>query len=201
MKRKKIKKGKAIKNNSKNKKHLPFIIGGVLLIIFIITLSKAYAMLSVEITGNRRSLFKTTEFKVLFDDGSRSIDLKNEGPKSDEEGMLNDPYTFTISNSGEEKAVNKIYFSDISSTIPLKYMKIAIKIDDNEYSEPITMDKFGEIIEEGKVLSPNESVTYSIILWISSDMPNTDELGNNLMNTSYKSKITVESSQETKENT
>ena len=78
MKRKKIKKGKAIKNNSKNKKHLPFIIGGVLLIIFIITLSKAYAMLSVEITGNRRSLFKTTEFKVLFDDG-RNLQYKRTG--------------------------------------------------------------------------------------------------------------------------
>lgn len=184
------------KKPTKNNK-VPFIIAGIILCVFIIAIGISYSMLSVEITGEKMNFFRTNKFEVTFNDGSKYINLKNEGPKTDEEGLLNDPYTFTVTNKGNTPAINKIYFSDISSTIPDKYLKIAIKTNEEEFTEPMTIEEMGDVIEEEIHLNPKESITYTIVLWISNEMPNTDEEGNNLMNTSYKSKITVESTQET----
>ncbi|MGN0973281.1 MAG: hypothetical protein ACI4OT_00915 [Bacilli bacterium] len=199
MKKKKMKK----KVNTKAKKQNRGLIISCILIILVLSLiiGTSYALFSFKVSGKKTNYLKSLVFEVEFDDGSEYINLTNEGPKSDDEGMLNDPYTFTITNSGKANTINKIYFSDITSTIPDKYLKIAIKQNDGDFSTPMTMEEFGSIIEEGIELEPEHSVQYTIVLWISSDMPNTDEQGNSLMNTSYKSKITVESSQETKSNT
>lgn len=197
MAKKSRKKVKKVETKTVVNKKVPFIIAGIILCVFIIVIGISYSMLSVEITGAKTNFFRTNKFEVTFNDGSKYINLTNEGPKKDEEGMLNDPYMFTITNKGNTPAINKIYFSDISSTIPDKYLKIAIKVNDEDYSEPMTLEQMGNVIEEEIHLNPKESITYTIILWIADEMPNTDEEGNNLMNTFYKSKITVESTQET----
>lgn len=198
MKKKKINK----KNNKKtNKQNRGLIISCILIIlVLLVIIGTSYALFSFNVTGKKTNYLKSLVFEVEFDDGSKYINLTNEGPKSDAEGLLNDPYTFTINNSGNVDIVNKIYFSDITSTIPDKYLKIAIKQNNGEFSTPVTMEELGTIIEDGIVLKPGNSVQYTIVLWISSDMPNVDEQGNSLMNTSYKSKITVESIQKTNDN-
>lgn len=195
MRKKTIKKQTKISNkNSKQNRNLIITFVVIILSLFAI-LGTSYALFVTNVTGEKTNYLKPSIFDVEFDDGSKYINLTNEGPKTDEEGLMNDPYTFTITNNGGIEIVNKIYFSDIVSTIPNKYLKIAIKENDSEFSNPVTMEEFGTIIEEEKVLQPGESVQYTIVLWISSDMPNNDESGNSLMNTSYKSKITVESTQ------
>ena len=194
-------KKKLIQLNEKKKKDnstrsLILICVGII-ISFIAILATSFALLQTRIEGKKKNYIKATTFNIIFDDGSEYISLNNEGPTSDEEGILNTPYTFTINNDSELNTTNKIYFTNIESTIPDKYLKISIKIDDGDWSDPKTMNELNGIIEENKILAPKTSVTYSIVLWISSDMPNEDEQGNSLMNTSYKSKIKVETNQAT----
>ena len=165
----------------------------VIIISLIAILSISFAAFQKNIPGKKTTRLQAAIFNVTFDDGNEFIDLNNAGPESDEDGLLNTPYTFTINNDSNVSTTNKIYFSDVESTIPDEYLKFAVKVDASSWSEPKTMAEFDNIIEEAKIIEPDNDVTYSIVFWISNTMPNEDTNGNSLMGTSYKSKITVES--------
>lgn len=192
-------KKKSIKEDNKKKKSLlgiKIIICIVFIIASIVVLGFSYANYTYSMDAHSRSVFKSSHFAVTFTDGSKFIDLTNEGPEPDEEGIKNDEYVFTINNDSKYDSYNKIYFSDVTSTVPDKYLKLAYKVDDGEFSEPMTVEEIEGVIEKNKLIKSGESATYTIVMWISSKMPN-EENGVSLMDTSYKSKITVESTQNT----
>ena len=170
-----------------------------------------YARYTTSIEGTKEIRLSATTFNIIFDDGNESISLTNEGPKSDAEGLQNDPYTFTLENDSKLDTENRIYFSNITSTIPAKYLKFAIKIqretDENvaQFSAPMTLESLGEPDENGRyliyptgnntfLLPAHESFACTIVMWISSDMPN-EENNVNLMNTSFRGKVVVETNQ------
>ena len=188
---------KNVKSGSKKKNStlgIKIIICVIFSIASIIVLGLSYANYTYSIDSTKKSVFKSSHFDVTFIDGSSFIDLTNEGPEPDEEGIKNDEYVFTINNDSKYDSYNKIYFSDVESTVPDKYIKLSYKVDDGDFSEPMTMDEISGVIEENKLIPIGESATYTIVMWISSAMPN-EENGVSLMDTSYKSKITVESTQ------
>lgn len=194
-------KKRVIKVDNKKKKDTftrSLIVTGVLIVVALVAIiATSFAYFQTRIEGKKVNYIKGTTFDVTFDDGSEYINLNNAGPESDEEGLLNTPYTFTINNDSNVATNNKIYFTDVESTIPEKYIKIAYKTDDGQWSTPKTLEDLGDVIEENKIVAKNTSFTYSIVLWISSDMPNKDNNDNSYMGTSYKSKITVETRQAT----
>jgi len=167
----------------------------IFVIACVVVLGISYANYTYSIDSANRSVFKSSHFDVTFTDGSSFIDLTNEGPEPDEEGIKNDEYVFTINNDSKYNSYNKIYFSDVESTVPDKYIKLSYKVDDGDFSDPMTMYESDGVIEKNKLVKAGESTTYTIVMWISSEMPN-EEDGQSLMDTSYKSKITVESTQD-----
>ena len=86
-----------------------------------IVIGTSYARYTTSVDSTKKIRLKATTFDILFDDGGEYINLTNEGPMSDQDWLQNDSYTFTIQNTSTLDAVNKITFSDVTSTIPNKY--------------------------------------------------------------------------------
>lgn len=174
---------------------LLFIIASVVL------MGTSYARYTTSVEGNKKIRLKATTFDIIFDDGNEYISLTNEGPMSDEDGLQNESYTFSVQNSSILDATSKIYLSDMTSTIPNEYIKFAIKKGNGDYSSPMTLqylyDEMDGIIYEDD-LDSGDIATYTIVFWISDQMPNSIN-NESLMNKSFRTKITVETIQKVEE--
>ena len=182
---------KKIKKDNFNRS---LIITCILIIVgFIAVLGVSFAFFQSRIDGNKKTRLKAAIFNVTLDDGSEFIKMNNAGPQQDQEGLLNTPYTFTINNNNSVPTINDISFSDTTSTIPNTYIKCSIKIGNSSWSNPKTLAQLDGIIDENRIIGANSSLTYSIVMWLSSGTPN------DYMDASYQSKVTIETRQASSE--
>ena len=92
---------------------------------------------------------------------------------SDEVGLSYDPYTFTISNNGE----NKIAYYEIRivdkeyeiSTLPHKSLNYALSVNGSDYTNPQNLGDNRSYIYVGGSLDVGESDTFSLKLWVNEE--------------------------------
>ena len=87
---------------------LSIAIIGLLLVVTGVT----YSILSFRVEGNEVNIVKAGILKIDIA-GNNPVTLQEAYPISTDKGMEGEPYTFTVSNTGDIDAVYRIYLDDV----------------------------------------------------------------------------------------
>ena len=188
------------KLNPKITKGLSREIKLTILSIFAVTItmiSSAYAIFSSIQKSENYNTITVGTLKIDFNDNAdglgNTIKLNGAYPESDNDGQKEEPYTFKITNSGNVSANYKIKILDDTDMIESDNCqnnlldKTKIKVSINGGTPVILSDKEASSYEIANgILTPNNSRTYKIRIWIS------DQAGNEVLGKHYHGKIVVE---------
>lgn len=146
------------------------IIAISIIVVVALSLSTTYSLIY-----NTKKLSKNTYTTGILDiqymEGE-ALELKNYIPMNDETGIITEPYTITITNTGT--LTYKFDLSilstveDISKIIDAQYIRLQI---DNK--DPISLSELTNgIIYNNLILDSKESLEITIKMWLSEDTPN-----------------------------
>ncbi|MGM9834956.1 MAG: LamG domain-containing protein [Bacilli bacterium] len=124
--------------------------------------------------------------------GNNEIDLQNEFPISDEEGMELVPYTFTITNTCTSPIQYDVVLESLAgTTLQNTSVQVALGNSNKMYSNyetvetTLTDSKEARRLTTGVLTAENNSKTYELRLWIDKDAPLSEQ------NKSFATKIMI----------
>ena len=170
---------------------LSIVIIGLLLIVTGVT----YSILSFKVEGNEINIVQAGILKIDINE-NEPITLLEAYPISTDRGMEGEPYTFTVSNTGDIDAIYRIYLDDVEldpgierlsdSSIRYSLMK------DGKFQTDTVADLLSSredrIIDNGAIY-PGETFNYELRMWIDEDV------GNEEQGKAFKGKIRIEGEQ------
>ena len=173
--------------NSK-KKVMYFSIVGILLLIGV-----TFAYWALNFTQTNSNLISSACFDITFEDQD-NINIAKAYPMLDSEGKALTPYTFTIKNKCSSYASFQVNLEVLdTSTLNSSFVKAMFNEETpkllTSYSAVIkTLNNASSAykLTQG-FLNPNESVTYTLRLWIDENVTMED----NISNKTFASKVTV----------
>ncbi len=175
----------------KNKKVLLLV---ALIVSAVTIIGVTFAAFAFTDIGTNSSLITTGQLKLTLTPGRPGIDLNYEIPTKDEDGVLRDPYTFTIKNTGTMssyytiKLVNDqeaITENDASSRL-MDHSKVKIQFNNET---PVLLSSLTDSELATGILKEEASLTSSIRIWIDWDA------GNEVMAQEVYLKVVVEATQ------
>ncbi len=156
----------------KNKSALKIAVIVLSIVLVIVALSTAtYAIFFSESTAANPSNYKTGLLSIVANSKSEVISLSSPLPQTDEEGLKNEPYIFTISNVGNldyQFDIKLLSTSSQEETILPQYIKL--QINDGDVTTLSSLP--GGVIDEDVVLEAQKSIDIKIRVWLSIDTPN-----------------------------
>lgn len=161
-----------------------------LLVCGLVTIiGSSYAVFTMLVTGNKGHSVMAGTFKVEFEE-SETIQLLNTYPMSDEEGLKQKGYTFTITNVGTVDALYRVRMVDNEeNTLGTDFIRFVYQKNSTNMGEPVLLSSVGSVIETNQTLAPSESATYTLKMWLK------EEAGNEVQGTLFQSKIVVDAVQ------
>ena len=174
----------------------------LLLIVGLSIIGTTYAYYRLSFIQNDQNIASSKCFKVTLEDLSDAIVLNNLHPKSDEEGLKSNSYSFNIKNTCDTYATYQVNLEDIlddtiTKRLNNKYIKVSLndgtpKILNTYQSVTPTINNAdasfkltsGSLGPKG---SSNDSASYNLKFWMDYDTPAIDEV----MSATFKSKISV----------
>jgi hypothetical protein len=161
-----------------------------ILILVMLFIGSSYALWKVTKYQNGVNVIETGCFSLSFSEQSSSINLTNAYPISDEKGLKTTPYVFTLTNTCTVDAEYDVYLNALkvldtesnsikiddsliryafgSSTTTTNTLSLAKKNDDtSSFSYEKNIDS-SYVLASG-TLKQNESIQYSLRLWIGED--------------------------------
>ncbi len=174
----------------------------LLLIVGLSIIGTTYAYYRLSFIQNDQNIASSKCFKVTLEDLSDAIVLNNLHPKSDEEGLKSNSYSFNIKNTCDTYATYQVNLEDIlDDTITKRLNNKYIKVSLNDGTPKIlnTYQSVTPTIKNadasfkltsgslGPKGSSNDTVSYNLKFWMDYDTPAIDEV----MSATFKSKISV----------
>lgn len=163
----------------KNKKVLLLIAIGFILVIFL-GVGMSYALWTQSHTQEKNNALLSGCFSTTLTENN-NIDLSNQYPISDANGLTKTPYTFTISNTCSIAANYQINLETLSTTtVDSKFIKLSIDGSSssllNSYQTVDTTIAGAKNSYQLKIgyLSAGSSVTYNLRLWVTEEATITD---------------------------
>lgn len=143
------------------------------LFVGIILIGSSYAILnsddnqkSQDLTinvGNMQAVLTSKSEPYVFLDGYQK-------PVSDEIGMKQDGYTFSLINSGNSEIgyyeIRLVDQENMLSNLPHKYIRFSIKSNGNSYTTPFNLGDMDSIIYSGNNLDKGEKIEFNLKMWI-----------------------------------
>ncbi len=160
--------------NIKEKRIILSIISVLLLIGLVIGVS--YAILEYQTNKSVDNLLTTTvgELSITFSSNSNTIALENAQPVSDQQGLLQAPYTFTVSSSSSYDVyfvvkLNEFYYNssthdDTGLQFPDNTLKI--NVDNGTSSSTNYLTNSYTVVDDTIPGQGTQNKTYSIRIWI-----------------------------------
>ena len=174
------------------------IISVIVITISIIALiGTSYALLTMNIEGEKEISLTAGILKVDFSEGN-NINLENTVPMSDNQGLKTTPYTFTITNTGNIDAYYHISLEeDSNNALSNSYLKMRLINDKGYDSGVVKVNSYGigtfDVMNE-QVLEQSDNTTYTLWMWLD------ENADNSAQGKIYQSKIVV-TSYDRKQNT
>ena len=143
----------------------------IFLLLVIIGVSSSYAYLKAEKgSSNNNSLTVNTLDVILLTD-INNINLNNEEPKEDSEGLSNPSTTFSIKNNAGMVASYKVSLVDgtTKSTVINKDVKYRLKRTNATTNETVTMDiknLDGTGLIDTGIIEANQVYNYELVMWL-----------------------------------
>ena len=171
------------------------IVLGILLLVSI-TMGISYASWVFSETQKDFNTLGSKCFEISMVNESESITINKAYPISDEEGLKEEGYTFTIKNTCNTYAAYEVNLEDMilsEKRLPSEYIKVSV---DN--GRPISLKEIEK--QAGNIegsdssykltsgsLAPEEETTYNIKMWMDEETPAIEEV----MNASFVSKVSI----------
>ena len=184
---------KTTKKQREKKKMLLFVI---LTVVICAAITTSFALWQLTLKQTDKNVITTACFNVKMMNESDSITLDNAYPVTDEDGMKNDGYTFTIKNICSSEAYYQVNLEELTTELKQlsgKYIKVSLNDSKgkNLYNYTSAENTLENALSARKLttgkLNAEEEVTYTLKLWMDKDTPAIDEV----MNASFNSKITI----------
>ena len=184
---------KTTKKQREKKKMLLFVI---LTVVICAAITTSFALWQLTLKQTDKNVITTACFNVKMMNESDSITLDNAYPVTDEDGMKNDGYTFTIKNVCSSEAYYQVNLEELTTELKQlsgKYIKVSLNDSKgkNLYNYTSAENTLENALSARKLttgkLNAEEEVTYTLKLWMDKDTPAIDEV----MNASFNSKITI----------
>ena len=151
------------------------IIGTIISIVLVIiavavSLSSTNALYVNKNISNRKNNYNTGILSITAISKSDNISLDNSLPMTDEQGITQEPYTFTIKNNGNVDYQFDIQLLSTSAdTFDPQYIKLKVDNDAVTTLSALTDSK----IKTGLTLAAQETMDISIKVWLDINTPNT----------------------------
>jgi hypothetical protein len=178
----------------KNKKVIMLIIVGALLVATIV-MGASYSLWTINHTQATTNALASGCFSITFADAD-NINLTNQYPRTDSNGLTLKPYTFTIKNTCTIASAYNINLETLSdTTASAQYIKVSLNSGTpallSTYSGATTTitGALASKTLHTDYLIAGDSVTYTLRLWITEDATIED-----MANKIFDSKIVVVSS-------
>ena len=170
---------------------LSIVIIGLLLIVTEVT----YSILSFRVEGNEVNIVKAGILRIDIDE-NEPITLLEAYPISTDKGMEGEPYTFTVSNTGDIDAIYRIYLDDAQLDAGIERLsdssiRYSLTKDGKYLTDTVAdllSDREDRIIDNGAIY-PGETFNYELRMWIDEDV------GNEEQGKAFKGKIRIEGEQ------
>ena len=170
---------------------LSIVIIGLLLIVTGVT----YSILSFRVEGTEVNIVKAGILKIDIDE-NEPITLLEAYPISTDKGMEGEPYTFTVSNTGDIDVIYRIYLDDVQLDAGIERLsdssiRYSLTKDGNYLTDTVAdllSDREDRIIDNGATY-PGETFNYELRMWIDEDV------GNEEQGKAFKGKIRIEGEQ------
>ena len=170
-----------VKYKTNKKRILSITITAVGIACLLIGSSMAYLLF--EASGTTQTISAGT-LQLSYTNESEAIILNNAVPQSDEQGLNNNVYSITLTNTSTIKSyyelslnnnctVGNSYTVNGSSVtanvcIPNNYLKVAVKTNKDE---DYTIKNGGNVILKG-YLEAKENISFEMIIWLTEETPN-----------------------------
>ena len=170
-----------VKYKTNKKRILSITITAVGIACLLIGSSMAYLLF--EASGTTQTISAGT-LQLSYTNESEAIILNNAVPQSDEQGLNNNTYSITLTNTSTIKSyyelslnnnctVGNSYTINGSSVtanvcIPNNYIKVAVKTSNDE---DYTIKNGGNVILKG-YLEAKENISFEMIIWLTEETPN-----------------------------
>ena len=170
-----------VKYKTNKKRILSITVTAVGIACLLIGSSMAYLLF--EASGTTQTISAGT-LQLSYTNESEAIILNNAVPQSDEQGLNNNVYSITLTNTSTIKSyyelslnnnctVGNSYTINGSSVtanvcIPNNYIKVAVKTSNDEN---YTIKNGGNIILKG-YLEAKENISFEMIIWLTEETPN-----------------------------
>ena len=170
---------------------LSIVIIGLLLIVTGVT----YSILSFRVEGNEVNIVKAGILKIDINE-NEPITLLETYPISTDKGMEGEPYSFTVSNTGDIDALYRIYLDDVELDQGIERLSdSSIRYSltkDGKYLTDTVADLLSQrenrVIDNGAIY-PGETFNYELKMWID------ENVGNAEQGKAFKGKIRIEGEQ------
>ena len=170
-----------VKYKTNKKRILSITVTAVGIACLLIGSSMAYLLF--EASGTTQTISAGT-LQLSYTNESEAIILNNAVPQSDEQGLNNNVYSITLTNTSTIKSyyelslnnnctVGNSYTVNGSSIkadvcIPNNYLKVAVKTNKDE---DYTIKNGGNVILKG-YLEAKENISFEMIIWLTEETPN-----------------------------
>ena len=170
-----------VKYKTNKKRILSITVTAVGIACLLIGSSMAYLLF--EASGTTQTISAGT-LQLSYTNESEAIILNNAVPQSDEQGLNNNVYSITLTNTSTIKSyyelslnnnctVGNSYTINGSSVtanvcIPNNYIKVAVKTNKDE---DYTIKNGGNVILKG-YLEAKENISFEMIIWLTEETPN-----------------------------
>ena len=170
-----------VKEQTDKKRILSITVTAVGIACLLIGSSMAYLLF--EASGTTQTISAGT-LQLSYTNESEAIILNNAVPQSDEQGLNNNVYSITLTNTSTIKSyyelslnnnctVGNSYTVNGSSIkadvcIPNNYLKVAVKTNKDE---DYTIKNGGNVILKG-YLEAKENISFEMIIWLTEETPN-----------------------------
>ena len=170
-----------VKYKTNKKRILSITVTAIGIACLLIGSSMAY--LIFEAQGTTQTISAGT-LQLSYTNESEAVSLNNAVPQSNEQGLNNDTYSITLTNTSTIKSyyelslnnnctVGNSYTVNGSSVtanvcIPNNYIKVAVKTSNDE---DYTIKNGGNVILKG-YLEAKENISFEMIIWLTEETPN-----------------------------
>lgn len=149
----------------------------MLMVVFVL-MGSSYAVLSNKEESNDASVnikIGNQEAVLSSDSSSYTFSDNYQKPVSDVNGLNQKAYTFSLTNTGGNKIgyyeIRMVDQENKSSTLPHKYIRFAISVNNGEYSKPSSLGDVNSIIYSGYDLPKGDSINFNLKMWIDEMSP------------------------------
>ena len=151
------------KSNLKNKKTKKILLVAIIaLVVSIILISGSMAYYKRVLGGNKKYVITASNVTLVLDETSNDITIDNTLPQTDEDGMTNSAYTFSIENMGSTTYQYTIYLKDNeiedgATRVSDEFIKYYLTNDslttqkDPALLSSLSTDENGRILETGTI--------------------------------------------------